>query len=149
MATTVFKFDNTKEILANIARLNKASVTVGVHSDAKDYDNGTSVAEVAFFNEFGTKNIPERSFLRATFDKNKDAMVGVFEKAMSDFVTKKRRVDYPLRKIGFMMSEKTKEYMEEMKTPPNADGTIKAKQFNNPLIDSRHLKNSINFKVEI
>ena len=58
-------------------RIGAHAVAVGVHGDAgahKDeqgHATGTTVAEVYWWNEFGTSRIPERPTLRPTFAKEK------------------------------------------------------------------------------
>ena len=58
-----------KEIKAQFPKIDKAVVKTGIQSDAGE-NEGVSIAEYAAFNEFGTRTIPERPFMRKTFDDN-------------------------------------------------------------------------------
>lgn len=149
----IVKFDKAASIIKEIKSIHKSFVSVGVHSDAKDYDNGTSVVEVAAHNEFGTPNaaypIPERSFIRSTYDENfqrinDSLMHGFWDIALGNNTAKK-----VLGKIGFDIVQKTKKKMETLSSPANAKSTQKAKGKDDPLINNRHLKNSIAKQVHL
>ncbi len=44
------------------------SVTVGIHEDAEPYADGTSVVMVGAVHEFGSGDVPQRSYLRGYVD---------------------------------------------------------------------------------
>lgn len=153
-------------------------VTVGIHKNAEKYPNGASVVLVAATNEFGTdragKNhdivIPERSFLRSTFDENLDNVKKYREELYSKVLTFQITVKNALDKIGFYFSNLVKNKIENFTTPPNAPSTQAAKArsrgiakegkkkkditaigvteagYNDPLVDTRHMKNSVTFE---
>ncbi len=58
----------------NLKALGKHVLTIGFQgpSGAQLYPTGINMATVAFYNEFGTKHIPARSFLRATMFQERD-----------------------------------------------------------------------------
>ena len=68
---------DTGELFANIeGRVERNSsgslrIEAGIFEDA-----GEEVLNKAYWNEYGTKNIPERSFVRSTFDEEIDRISG-------------------------------------------------------------------------
>jgi len=59
-----------KAIKAQIDALKKLEVVVGVLENAGENGDGSSIAEYATDNEYGTDRIPSRPFMRTAFDEN-------------------------------------------------------------------------------
>ncbi len=57
------------EMVKRVTQLSKLEVTTGVFTGSFASDQATN-AEIAFFNEFGTRHIPSRPFMRTAFDNN-------------------------------------------------------------------------------
>ena len=57
-----FDEERLRDVLRHLYASNKA-LKVGILENATNADTGASIAEYAYFNEFGTKNIPARPFL--------------------------------------------------------------------------------------
>lgn len=55
--------------------------------------------------------------------------------------------DDTLEAVGAVAVGAVKQYMTDLKTPPNAKSTIAKKGSNNPLIDKGHLRSSVTHKV--
>ena len=140
-----------KRILKTFGRMKGSNVTVGVHVGEPAYATGVSVQDVAVWNEFGTKKIPERSFLRSTFDENMPKWRRRHRKHLLQVVLRRMTLEQALRKLGFEMQTEVQNKIETMRTPPNAPSTIKQKPTigDNPLINSRKMKRSIKAKVHI
>ena len=90
-------------------------------------------AEKAFYNHFGTEDIPPRPFLE--FDKERAAKL-VRESIAMDGNT------VSLIKVG--LTAMIKENIVELRTPPNAESTIRKKKSSNPLIASGHMRQAVN-----
>lgn len=125
------------------------SVYVGVRGQAaqeKPEGSDATVVEYAAFNEFGTKNVPQRSFLRSTADENQRKYGDLLAKAVVETVDGK-----PLRqafgKVGEVAVGDVQQKIRNLATPPNAPSTIKKKGSSNPLIDSGRLRQSIDWEV--
>ena len=147
--TTTDKDLGAKRIIAEAEKIRGSFVEIGVHEGNKNYPGGASVAEVAFYNEFGTLNIPERSFLRATIDENRKDLERETANLMGDVVIGKITTKKALDKLGFKIQELIKAKILKLNEPPNADSTVSIKGFNNPLVDSRRLWRSIAFESMI
>ncbi len=64
-------FNNLPQLRKALADFASMSITFGYQGDtgSETYENGFTVAANAAVQEFGTGNIPERSFLRRTFNE--------------------------------------------------------------------------------
>jgi len=125
------------------------SVYVGVRGQAgqeKPEGSDATVVEYAAFNEFGTKNVPQRSFLRSTADENKRKYGEALANAVGETIDGK-----PLRlafgKVGEMGVRDVQQKIRNLATPPNAPSTIKKKGSSNPLIQTGRLRQSIDWEV--
>lgn len=139
-----FKIKNEAELMEILGLHYKLKVGF---ADAK-YPNGQKVAEVAYWNEFGHVNkdgtiTPPRPFFRNSVLENKKNWAVIFNK-----VTKRNGVKVALKKLGMQMQKDIKETIIKFDNPPNAPYTIKKKGFNDPLIDTKKMLNSVSWKVE-
>mgnify|MGYP004620081547 CR=1 FL=1 len=115
---------------------------VGIFESAK-YDDGTPVAQVAFWQEFGTSKIPMRPFFRNAIAKNtrkwgdsvKTALIGTNDSEKA------------LKMLGEIMRGDIVLSLTNLNTPPNAPSTIKQKGSSNPLIDTGLLRSSISWEL--
>lgn len=120
-------------------------VDVGVFANAK-YSDGTLVAAVAAWNEFGTKTSPERPALRNANKNNEKVLLSII----------KRKVDPETMVItpqiaGFLGQSHEgamKKSVVALRSPGNEESTIRAKKSSNPLIGKHGLYlKSITHKV--
>lgn len=119
---------------------------VGNSATEKDPESGTTVAEYASYNEFGTQNIPERSFIRATVDERRNRIFGKTFSLQSDILTGKISLERALDIIGLLVSGNIQNKIQKLKSPKNADSTIRQKGSSNPLIDTGRLRQSISYE---
>lgn len=133
-------------------RLNDAGVSVGVQKSAGQHDEseaGVTVAQVGFWNEFGTETSPERSFMRSTVADNREAYRQIMRKIVNREVqlvaAGSQSVFYrDLGKFGQKVQNDIQARIVDIRTPPNAPSTIAAKKgVDNPLVDTGQLLNSI------
>lgn len=148
--------DKYKEVLDKISQLNEAYVTIGVHEDAGKYTEGKdppSVVEVALWNEFGTKNVPERSFMRSAFDENEQRINQWREEALTNMLEKGWSVEKGLEMIGFRMQEIVRNKILSNIPPPNSEATLAAKaakgEGSNTLIATTLMLRSVTYKVVV
>jgi hypothetical protein len=129
-----------------LKRLQDSSITVGVHKDAGSYENGETVVNVATYNEFGTPDIPERSFLRTTIQANRAKYKREFEKAYLEAIRGGMNLRASAAFIGNVARDDIKQKIVDIKDPKNAPRTIAKKGFDDPLIETRKLWASIKWK---
>lgn len=101
----------------------------------------------AVANEFGTADIPERSFIRATFNARRGAYVGALRNAVAAVSARKMTARQALELIGVRVVADVQETLTSIDTPPLAASTVAAKGSTQPLIDTGRLRASISFEV--
>lgn len=119
-----------------------AFVRVGVLESAT-YPDGTPVAMVAFWNEYGTKTSPVRAFFRTTVSDQKKNWVLSVQNLM-------KMHDDPKKVMGLIGEHMRGQIVQSINTwtdPPNAPYTVRMKGFNAPLRDTGQLMRSISFEV--
>ena len=119
-----------------------ASVRVGVLENAT-YPDGTPVAMVAFWNEYGTRTSPVRAFFRTTVSENKKNWVLSVQNLMKIHNDPKRVMGL----IGVHMQEQIVQSINTWSDPPNSAYTIAKKGSSKPLIETGVLMGSISFEV--
>ena len=127
----------------------KKYVEVGLLGNKKHEDSELTVAEVGFYNEFGTEKIPERSFMRRTIIEKKKAIKASITKLSKLIVEKKLDEKQALGLLGEQTSGFIKKTIIAVKSPIESPQTLlKKKGVSNPLIDTSQMLNSITWKIE-
>ena len=111
--------------------------------DGSKYPDGTSVASVAFWNEYGTRIAPPRPFFRDTIKREKSNWSKLAVKAIRAGYT----VEHMLGLVGAQMQTDVQLSIMTWTSPPNAAYTVAKKKFNAPLRDSLLMHDSIKFGV--
>ena len=126
------------------------TVDVGILEEDVDKRHpvsGVRLGEIAIKNEFGSEQIPERSFIRAVMYSEKKYFNDLMRRQLAKVVAGKRTKIQALATVGLQMQVRVKTRIRDIWHPPNAEETIEKKGFNNPLIHTRLLHDSIKFKV--
>jgi len=105
----------------------------------------SEIITVAAVQEFGApyKGIPERPFVRTSFDDNYDALQEFKKKEASLVIQGKQSAMTAIQKIGEWMTNKTKLKINSNIPPELADETIKRKRSTRTLIDTAQMLNSV------
>jgi hypothetical protein len=110
------------------------------------YPDGTSVPMVAAIQEFGApaRNIPPRPFFRGMIAKESPNWGDQLGAALTS-------TQYDATRALEMMGEEIKgeltESIRDFGSPANSESTVERKGFNDPLIDTGHMVNSITARV--
>lgn len=108
-----------------------------------------TLGQVALANEFGTKTIPQRSYIRSTFDQN----YRKWSRLTEEFRKKVERGDMTVERALGLVGEKIRgdiiNTIVTLSEPPNSPATIARKKSSNPLVDQGQLKGSIQYEVVI
>ena len=128
-------------------RTQRTQVAIGYFSEHR-YPDGKPVAYVAAIQEFGhpASNIPMRAFMRRANIEGKETaarMIKTFSKRTHGGIS-----DQAARFLGAYMVGLIKQTIERWSIPPNAPFTVERKGFNNPLIETRHMQQSVTAKIE-
>ena len=119
-----------------------ASVRVGVLENAT-YPDGTPVAMVAFWNEYGTRTSPVRAFFRTTVSEQKKNWVLSVQNLMKIHNDPKQVMGL----IGVNIQEQLVHSINTWSDPPNAPYTIEKKGFDAPLRDTTRMSKSISIEI--
>lgn len=141
------------DIKREVKRLRGKKVRVGVLSEAASATMGTdasaNLAEYATYNEFGTKHIPERSFMRSTFDENRSEYERAVKRGVKTIGAGIFTAETLCNQLGVRMQADIEGKIQSHPPPPNAPSTIAQKgEGKGTLIDSSNLVTSISFDVE-
>lgn len=120
----------------------KAHVRVGVLEGSK-YPDGTNVASVAFWNEYGTRTAPPRPFFRDTIKNEKQNWSALATKAIRMGYT----VEHMLGLVGSAMQTDIQHSIMTWSSPRNSPTTIAIKGYDAPLRNTMLLHDSIKFEI--
>ena len=147
-----------KKLEEQLALLNNSYVLVGFQENSQTHDQtknnrtkkgGQSMPQIAADNEFGTKNIPARPFMRPAFDENRSSINKVIDKQYKKIQDGQTTVQTALGLIGLYMIDLIQQKILSIHTPPNSPRTIAAKKSSKPLIDFGQMFASVTSKTVI
>lgn len=168
--------DNNKipQALKNIREINQRKVGVG-YITGGDYDNGKITAKgLARVHEFGVDikvtpkmraffiykfgiglkastthiRIPERSFLRNGADEATNDVLHKCKQLIGRVILGNVTVREFYEELGNTMAEEIKRYAIELDSPSNAPLTVENKGFDDPLVETGNMINSIEVIVK-
>lgn len=122
--------------------------------DASDYPNGPSVAEVAAWNEFGTKNadgserIPARPFMRQSVENYETQIQQMTAAQLKAVAEGSATADQALRAIGALQVGLIQHEIRDGGFVANAESTQKQKGPATPLINEGHMRQSVHYVVK-
>ena len=127
--------------------LKSKKIDARVRSQAEKIAGGPSlnVAQVAFWNEFGTKRAPPRPFFRRMIEKEKPGWGLLMAAAVKQANYDSRAA---LDVAGERVSGQLVQSIRDLTSPPLAEYTIRKKGFDKPLIDTSIMINSVDHVVK-
>lgn len=155
MATKTLEVKGGEKLVRALQRIaarigdRTTSVDVGFLEGAtypagKGENAGLPVAQVAFWNEFGTKRAPPRPFFRAAIAQHSAEWGTELGKAV-------KQTDYNARNamsiMGLVIGDQIVASIVATNSPPLAQSTIDRKGFDKPLIDTGVMQRSVDFVV--
>ena len=118
------------------------TVRVGI-IESQTYPNGESVAQVAYWNEYGTATIPARPFFRNTIAEGQ----GEWADKAAELLKQSDDTNHALALIGEGVKGDIVETIQNFREPENAPSTVKRKGFDKPLVDTGDLWRAIQSEV--
>lgn len=135
-----------KRYLNAFKELDSQKVAVGLFAKV-----GDEVLTKGIVNEFGANTgnsvIPERSFIRSTYNKNVKKVTSRFNDIARSISRGNYNVIKKLKLIGLEQESAIKQTIVDLRSPSNAASTIKAKGSSNPLIDTGEMRNKISSEL--
>lgn len=130
-------------ILSELAEMEGTVVEVGLQNDGTAGDEGVLVSHYAAVNEFGGGNVPERSFMRSTFDSTVNELVEMRDRIIGGVYAGKLPAATGAGLIGEKHQQDIQKTITSHPPPPNAPITIKRKGSSGTLIDQGLMRASI------
>ena len=135
-----------RRFFRELKKLEGLEVQVGFQSDQK-YEDGTSIAEVAAHNEFGSSDTPERPFMRQSFE-NHEAELKAGCEAANRVVNSGGSAEQALQQLGTLAKGLIQDEIVNGGFASNAESTIQKKGSEQPLIDTGTMRQSVNFVIK-
>lgn len=150
------KNQNLEKTLKELARITKLlkieyTLAVGLPSNALPYPDGTSVVMVGFWNEFGTKYVPERSFLRNALRDNRAKWMKLAREVYTAAVKRGTDPRKAIQVVGEAMQLDVQVSIDSGAWEPNTGAYAEwkaARGKNKPLINTGHMRGSIRYVIE-
>ena len=145
-----------KEIMREITKLSKLELLVGVQEgevtsrEVRGHhtrDAGVSIAQYAAENEFGTRETPQRSFMRSSFDENLPKIETYVAKQYGLVIDGKQKARTAVGLIGQVLTAMIQRKIRQITFPPNSAITIARKGSSKPLIDFGQMIASIRYAI--
>ncbi|USK71759.1 hypothetical protein [Peribacillus asahii] len=92
-------------------------------------------------------NIPERSFIRSTFDENERDWSEFIEDQIEKLLSLEITAEQLFERLGALIVGEIQKKMTDIRTPANAALTVANKGSSNPLIDTGELRRHVTWKV--
>lgn len=135
-----------KRYFAELEKLAKLEVQVGFQSDQM-YEDGTSLPEIAAFNELGSSDTPARPFMKQSFEKHEKELQAGCD-AVNQALASGSSTEQALQRLGVLVKGLVQEEIVEGSFKPNAASTIRKKGSDRPLIDTGYMRQSVNFVIK-
>lgn len=91
--------------------------------------------------------IPERSFIRSTFDEKENEWANYISTLIGKVVNGSATAREVYERLGARIQRDIQRKIKQLSEPGNAGATVARKGSNNPLIDSGRLRQSVTWKV--
>lgn len=143
-------------IMRSLLKLNGCKIKTGVQGEDVAVRRGkkgkisrtdTPLAVIAAIHEYGLGGMPQRSFLRSTYDENKEKIVGRASFIIRSVMDNQNISQATLEKLGNYVQGLVQKKIRNGSFTPNAPSTIKRKGSSKPLIDTGHLRQSIRYVI--
>lgn len=107
------------------------------------------VVNRAIWNHYGTsRGIPSRPFLLNAIRKNRSKYLEAMKTAGAKILRGEATLDQTMRKLGILAQGDIQQEITDLRDPPNAPATIRAKGSSNPLIDTGEMRSKVTWEVK-
>lgn len=141
---------DVNEILVEFERLKSAcrsmdgkKIIVGIVGDGVD----SEVLKIAAAHEYGTDKLPERSFIRASFDADQDKLGSIVSGQVNKVLSGQTSADAAANAIGAQAAQLVQNFIDENRVKPQSDFSKKT-QHTTLYETGTHIRDRIAFKVE-
>ncbi|AOM39673.1 hypothetical protein [Xenorhabdus hominickii] len=145
--------DKLKAAFSRISRNLNIKVSAGVLAGATNEDTGEKIAPYAAANEFGTRNIPARPFMRSTIANKSDEWKRLIGDQLRGQSQDESSVEAAFNTLGMIMAADIQESIRKNIPPKNSQSTQDAKErkgikdYDKTLIDTGGMEGAIDYEV--
>lgn len=139
----------TDTISADFERLKSAcadlsgkKIYVGIVSSAD-----SEVLKIAHAHEYGTEKLPERSFIRASFDADQDKLDGIITGSVEKVLSGAISADAAANAIGAQAAQLVQNFIDDNRVKPKSDYSKKT-QHTTLYETGTHIRDRIAYEVE-
>lgn len=129
-----------------LKKLAELEVQVGFQED-QTYDDGTSLAEVAAYNELGTSDSPARPFMRQSFENHESELKAACE-MVNKIIADGGTAEVALNNLGVFCKGLVQSEIVDGGFEPNKPSTIKKKGSEQPLIDTGLMRQQVEYVIK-
>ena len=141
---------DVNEVLVEFERLKSAcrsmdgkKIIVGIVGDGVD----SEVLKIAAAHEYGPDTLPERSFIRASFDADQDKLGSIVSGQVNKVLSGQTSADAAANAIGAQAAQLVQNFIDENRVKPQSDFSKKT-QHTTLYETGTHIRDRIAFKVE-
>jgi phage gpG-like protein len=139
------------DIYVKVGVLDKPDNNAHKASDPKKDGDGVTIGRVAAIHEFGTDTIPQRSFIRSTYEKEERNLANTFRRlAKAEAKQSQPKLERFVEKVGVWFTGRVKKTFTNNNWPPLKDPTRGGRNKSGqatPLVDTGQLRASIGYEV--
>lgn len=130
-----------------LRKLSSTEIKVGFLESSGGYEDGTTVAQVAAWNEFGTEHSPSRPFMRQTLKDQREEITKFARDRAKGVVNGSMSAQMALNGIGSYVKGRMQAEIRDGEFEPNAPSTVAHKGSSKPLIDTGRMRQSIVYVI--
>lgn len=141
---------SVNEILVEFERLKSAcrsmdgkKIVVGIVGDGVD----SEVLKIAAAHEYGTDKLPERSFIRASFDQDQEKLGAIVSEQVGKVIDGKVSADAAANAIGAQAAMLVQNFIDDNRVKPQSDFSKKT-QHTTLYETGTHIRDRLAYKVE-
>ncbi len=131
-----------EKIKASCKQLEGKKILVGIVGSAD-----SEVLKIAHAHEYGTGRLPERSFIRASFDADQEKLGEIVSGAIGKVLSNQMSVDSAMNSIGAQAAQLVQNYIDDNRVKPQSDFSKKT-QHTTLYETGTHIRDRIAYKVE-
>ena len=105
------------------------------------------IIDIATWNHFGTRTIPERPFLDNAMRYNRRSYKAAMQSSARAILLGDLTMTAALNRLGLKAVGDIQREIVELKSPPNSPETIRQKKSSNPLIADGTMRRAVTFEV--
>ncbi|WP_116892083.1 hypothetical protein [Pseudomonas syringae] len=144
MITTKLNTRGLDNLAKRVIALARLKVKTGFFEDT--YEDGVPVAQVAAWNEYGTRFHPQRPFMQESLEQAKQKIIQALKLAFKSAIKGDRASRRIMKSLGALV---VKEMKATISSYPggNSPSTIARKGFDRPLFETGKMIESVKFKI--